>query len=267
MTFDLGDDRLLEDLATELDDPADLDEAVHAVRKEVKRLRAHLRLRRAATKPGRYAKADTELGEIGRTLAPARDAFVLGRTLESLESSDGWEPVDEIIASHHEQAIASLLAGPLDEVRRGIRRARKRWPPADGVDADTVASGLARTYRRGRAERAIAAASGTTREFHDWRKRAKYLRYQLEAIGADDELVAMLTHLGECLGLEHDHTVFISFCDEHIDLLPDRRDRYVLIDRAEQRRAELRASALASKVYDEDPEPFVASVMGGSGPV
>jgi CHAD domain-containing protein len=263
--FDLGDEHLFDELATGIADPSNLDAAVHGTRKGIKRLRAHLRLRKAATKPGRYAKADHELRVVGRLLAPARDAFVLGLTLKTLESSEGWEPAREIIASHHEQAIASLLDGPLDEVRHRLDAARKRWPGPEVVDADTITTGLRATYRRGRAERAIAAASGSSREFHDWRKRAKYLRYQLEAIDGDRDLIAELTELGEWLGHEHDHTVFIAFCDERLELLPDRRDRYALIDRAERRRDELRAAALASPTFEDDPDVFVASVKNRSG--
>lgn len=265
--FDLGDDRRFDELAGCLADPVDVDAAVHETRKGVKRLRAHLRLRRTATKPGRYAKADTELKAVGRLLAPARDAFVLGQTLQGLESSEGWEPASEIIAAHHERAIDALLAAPLDEARHGIDTARKRWPGPGDVDTDTIAAGLTTTYRRGRAERAIAAASGTPKEFHDWRKRAKYLRYQLEAIDGDPDLIAELTELGEWLGQEHDHTVFIAFCDERLELLPDRRDRYVLIDRAEHKRQALRAAALASPVFDDDPDAFVGSVLSRSGAV
>jgi CHAD domain-containing protein len=98
--------------------------------------------------------------------------------------------------------------------------------------------------------------------FHQWRKRVKYLRYQLEAIGIAEDVVAAWVELGETLGLEHDHTVFIDFCDDHIDLCPDRRDRYVLIDRAEKRRDELRASALGTDVYIRDPEAFAAAAVG-----
>ncbi len=102
-----------------------------------------------------------------------------------------------------------------------------------------------------------------TGAFHQWRKRVKYLRYQLEAIGTAEVTVTTLLELGETLGFEHDHTVFIDFCDEHIDMCPDRRDRFVLIDRAERRRDQLRSSALSTVVYARDPDEFVALVLDG----
>lgn len=243
----------------------DLDGAVHATRKGLKRLRSHLRLRRAAISPGIYADTTAELRAIGRILAPARDAFVLGSTLQSLESSEGWGPAADIIATHHEEAMATLREGPLQDVRHRIDRARAVWPEATEFDAESVADAVAATYHRGRAERALAATSGRAGEFHEWRKRVKSLRYQLEAVHAEEDAIVDLTELGEWLGSEHDHTVFIEFCDERLDLLPDRRDRYVLIDRAERRRDQLRTMALGSAVYSHDAETFAASVLQDSG--
>lgn len=252
----------LDQLLASLDDPVDIDAAVHETRKGMKRLRAHLRLTKDAIDPGVYRSEDAELRAIGRLLAPARDAFVLGLTLETLESSEGWGPAAELIARQHREAVDELLAEPIKEVRHRLGDARERWPNLEEVGQVAMTAGLTRTYERGRAERQVAASTGQAKDFHNWRKRVKYLRYQLEAIGAGEAPIADFTDLGERLGLEHDHTVFIDFCDDHIDLLPDRRDRYVLIDRAERRRDELRAAALGTDAYAEEPAGFVGSVVG-----
>lgn len=242
--------------------PEDVDEAVHSTRKGVKRLRAHLRLTKDAIDPAVYRAEDDGLRSIGRILAPARDAFVLGQTLESLESTGGWGPAAAAIGENHEAVIDELRAGTVDEVSRRFTAVRARWPEHEGLEQTVLIDGLTRTYRRGRAELAVAASDRHAMAFHAWRRRVKYLRYQLEALDAHAGVVATLTELGVTLGFEHDHTVFIDFCDDRIDLLPDRRDRYVLIDRAEQRRDELRATALATKAYAQEPDAFVSSVLG-----
>jgi CHAD domain-containing protein len=252
----------LDELFVGLDAPHDVDLAVHATRKGIKRLRAHLRLARDAIAEDTYRTEDADLRDIGRLLAPARDAYVVGLTLESLESATGWEAADDYIEAHHRAAIDELLSGPLDQARTRLESVRERWlTHPTQLEASAVTDAVERSYRRGRVERETAMASGQAKAFHQWRKRVKYLRYQLEAIGVAEDRVAAWVALGEALGSEHDHTVFIDFCDDNIDLCPDRRDRYVLIDRAERRREELRASALGSDVYAGEPEAFVA-VLG-----
>jgi CHAD domain-containing protein len=232
--------------------PEDIDDSVHATRKGVKRLRAHLRLIRDGIDKDLYRNEDADLRQIGLLLAQARDAFVLTQTLESLESSAGWDSAAAFITAHHQAAVGELLTGPIEEVRRMLVRARRRWPDPGSLTAGAIAAGVARTYSSGREEIETAAATGHAAAFHAWRKRVKYLRYQLSS----------LTELGDCLGLEHDHTVFIQFCDDNIDMLPDRRDRYVLIDRAERRRDELRSLALATDVYDRQTDVFIEAVVG-----
>lgn len=243
----------------------DLDVAVHAARKGLKRLRSHLRLRRAALPPGVYDEKNAELRAIGRMLAPARDAFVLAKTLDGLEQSAGWVPVTAIIAAHHQKTMAALLDGPLQDARRRIDEATMSWPAVTELGQQTVADSIATTYERGKATQALAARSGRAQAFHNWRKRVKTLRYQLEVVDGDERVIQELTELGDWLGDEHDHTVFIEFCDDRLDLLPDRRDRYVLIDRAERRRDQLRSRALGSTVYSSDSTPFVGLVGLSSG--
>ena len=242
--------------------PEDIDDSVHATRKGVKRLRAHLRLIRDGIDKDLYRSEDADLRQIGLLLAQARDAFVLTQTLESLESSAGWDSAAAFIAAHHQAAVGEVLAGPIEEVRHRLLTARRRWPDPERLTAEAIAAGVARTYATGRADMEAAASTGHAAAFHAWRKRVKYLRYQLEALGSDEAVVASLTELGDCLGLEHDNTVFIEFCDENIDMLPDRRDRYVLIDRAERRRDELRSLALATDVYNRQTDVFIAAVVG-----
>ena len=251
----------LDHLLATMANPGDIDAAIHETRKGVKRLRAHLRLTRGAIDPAAYRGRDDDLRSIGLILAPARDAFVLSLTLEGLESSEGWGPAGDFIKANHQAAIDEVLAGPVDEVVRILTAVRERWPRVGDVEATVITNSLARSYRRGRLARDDAVDGEHTGEFHRWRKLVKYLRYQLEAVGGDAAVVASLTELGEWLGLEHDHTVFIEFCDDEINLLPDRRDRYVLIDRAETRRAELRAASLATTVFTQEPEAFVSTLI------
>ena len=247
----------LDDLIATLEAADDLDTAVHATRKGVKRLRAHLRLSKTVIDADVYRAEDADLSVIGRALAPARDAFVLSQTLESLESSDGWGSAARSIEAHHRTAIADLRHGPLEQAIDRLRTVRARWLDLPKrPDPAAVRDGIMRSYRKGAATE-TTAATGHAEAFHRWRKQVKYLRYQLEATGGDPAVTEALLELGETLGVEHDHSVFIDFVDDNIDMLPDRRDRYVLIDRAEARREQLRALALSTDVYGGSPDDFV----------
>ncbi len=241
----------IDSIVTELDDPADVDEAVHETRKGIKRLRALLRLDTAD-----HGWVDAELSRIGRSLAPARDAAVLGHTLDALEPGGGWEGAEAYMEKHH---LATLGDLSLRATSNAFAAVRTRWS-APVIDSDAIAAAVERMYRKGRKRMHRAGEHRHADDFHAWRKQVKYLRYQLEAVEADMEVVDPLETLGDTLGLEHDHTVFIDFCDDHIDLCQDRRDRYVLIDRAEARREELRDQALATMAYTEEPEAWVARI-------
>lgn len=248
----------LDDLIATLEAADDLDAEVHSTRKGIKRLRAHLRLAKNVIDADAYRAEDSDLSAIGRALAPARDAFMLSQTLESLESSAGWSSAAGFIEAHHRTAIDDLSHGPLEEAIDRLATARTRWLDLPKhPDPAAVRDGIMRSYQKGAAAFATAAATGHAEAFHLWRKQVKYLRYQLEATGGDPVVIEALFELGETLGVEHDHSVFIDFVDDNIDMLPDRRDRYVLIDRAEARRAQLRALALSTDVYGGSPDDFV----------
>ena len=252
---------VIDEMTSAAETTDDLDLGVHTMRKGVKRLRAELRLWKTAMDPQAYRSEDEALSDIGAALAPARDAFVFGETLGALESSAGWDAAAAFIDKHHEAAIDELRRGPLGQSVAALRTLRERWlagPPHPGQAA--VEAGLMRSFRKGAAAYAEAAATGHAEAFHRWRKQVKYLRYQLEAVGGDPALIETLTELGVTLGFEHDQTVFIDFVDDNIDMLPDRRDRYVLIDRSEARRDELRALSLMTDVYADSPEEFVAAI-------
>lgn len=238
-------------IVADLADPADVDAAVHDTRKGIKRLRALLRF-----DTGGHRSIDTELSRIGRSLAPARDAAVLGHTLGALEPGVGWEGADAYMEKHHLGILDDLSLG---STMTALTTVRARWP-ARVIDSDVIAAAVERMYRKGRKRLRRASEHQHAEDFHAWRKRVKYLRYQLEAVGADDDVVEPFDALGDTLGLEHDHTVFIDFCDDHIDLCRDRRDRYVLIDRAEVRREELRDRALSTTAYAEEPEVWVTRI-------
>lgn len=265
---------------------ADVDAGIHEARKAMKRIRAILRLVRPRIGNRIYRYENRTLREAGRLVASARDAVVCVETVTSLQSRfDGvlGDEVFEDLTAKLDQRAARIRRevvagrGAVDSLVSTLERARVRlaaWP----VDEDeagayggaipnrfeSVGGGLAATYRRGRNEMGRAYRAPTTSNFHEWRKRVKYLRHQMEVLaplwpGVVGATAGALDHLGDMLGDEHDLADLLAVLTIDPELCPDPVERSLLAALAQHRRAELRASArmVGSRVYAEKPGRFI----------
>lgn len=243
----------LERLTAGLADPTDLDVAVHTTRKGIKRLRAFLRLARRSIGTSTYRIENGALRDTGRLLAPARDAYVLVDTARDLDASDrilhaldedytavmaALESVDRLQAVHRLEAIAT----------------RWRLLSWHGPDPKSIGAGIRRTYRRGLVDLETVRSTPTAAAFHGWRRRVKYLRYQLEVLDAPKRFLHPYTQLGDDLGLEHDQTVLLGVCEQHTD----DEAFSSLANRSLERREQLRFGALerGGPLFDQEPESF-----------
>jgi CHAD domain-containing protein len=114
---------------------------------------------------------------------------------------------------------------------------------------------------------AEAGRRPTADNFHTWRKRAKYLRHQVEIITplfpeVLDGYGAALTRLGDVLGQEHDLVELLRFLASRPDLAADPVERSMLVALVQHRRAELQTAAmsLGSRVYAESPDRFIRRI-------
>jgi CHAD domain-containing protein len=191
---------------------------IHEARKRVKKLRALLRLGRSALGPG-YAAENAALRDAGRVLSPMRDADVLVKAAAQLRPC---------VEDRVRPALSSLV-GTLARERRAATRdsgeavacatsalsafvARaERWR-LRGFEPDDLLEAFGRTYREGRHGLAHAARSRDDEQLHEWRKRVKDLRHQLQLLRvlwpAALEAWAQEAHtLGDRLGADHDLAV------------------------------------------------------------
>lgn len=244
----------LDNLVSGLRDPIDIDEAVHATRTGIKRLRAFVRLARVSIGTDTYRIENGTLRDAARLIAPARDARVL---IDTAASEDAAPTVVAMLEGAHADAIDILEAGVRMETIRLLELTAERWNHLawNGPPLSSIQTGLRKTYRRGRSDYATALAESTADAFHGWRRRVKYLRYQLQAIKVPDTLVAPYTDLGDHLGLEHDHTVLISVCAGY----PSDPGFAELARRSTTRRAHLRSLALdhGRRLFIARPDHFV----------
>jgi CHAD domain-containing protein len=279
---------------------ADPELGVHEARKALKRLRSMLRLVRDAIGPEVYGAENIVLRDLGRILSPVRTAFVLFEMAKTLVATLGndiapgaADDLLESLARSSREEAARVLGDPktMSHVVTTLLAARsryERWPTADTdpVDADPVDSdrllphtlrhripdefsaiepSIRRVYRRGRNAMHGAAAAPSAHTFHRWRKRAKYLRHQMEALylvwpEVIGGLAESLDTLGETLGDEHDLAELSDMITAEPSLVADDRSRQRLLMEIARRRLDLQSVALriGGSVYGDKPRAFTS---------
>lgn len=249
----------LEQLEIELRNPSNVDAAVHETRKGIKRLRAFLRLVRSSAGETTYRTENRALRDAARLIAPARDSLVL---IETAAVAGAPDAVLAALAANHREAIADLESGIRIDAADRLRSGAVRWRQVawGGSAAASVRIGLRETYRRGLADLTSVRSDPTALAFHRWRRRVKYIRYQLETVGAPSGFTHSFTNLGEDLGLEHDNTILIDVCRGHA------ADAAFLAvaHAASECREVLRSKALerGARLFAPEPETYVQTVEG-----
>ncbi len=165
-----------------------LEDAVHEARRCIKRVRSALRLIRPAI-PHTYARENRRLRDIGRSLSELRDSHALIQTLGDLEKlRGGKEPRRHAFAdartfleSRGQQIERTMEEGGMDQSISRLKEALKDIQKLTyaKVNPETISKSIYKTVKRGMKAFAAAENDRKSEKFHDWRKRAKDLRYQL----------------------------------------------------------------------------------------
>ncbi len=162
------------------------EEALHDFRKSVRRARALVSLLRPALGRTAAAGLSGELRAAFRATGALRDADILIATLRSVASDDPSRPIVERALAQEQSRDGARAAEALAAGSRVLRPLpdvlRVTLPQAFSMD--DLARGLARSSRRVRATLAEAVEAGTSAAFHEWRKRVKELRYQIELLAS-----------------------------------------------------------------------------------
>jgi CHAD domain-containing protein len=241
------------------------EEAVHEARKDMKKLRAVVRLVRDEIGDNVYQRENACFRDAGQELSGIRDADVMLATLAKLEEEIPEAAVGDLrqALEAHKLRTAAGTGGQASvqvvEILTTARRRIGRWPlDEDGFEA--VAGGIERIYRRGRKDFRNASAEPTTENLHEWRKRVKDLWYHLTILrtawppvmdALADEAHALSEHVGE----DHDLAVLLLWAAEH----GPPASAAAIAGPVDRRRAELQAGAfeLGARLYADKPGAFV----------
>src|SRR5262245_25641294 len=256
------------------------DEAVHEARKCLKKVRAVLRLVRPAIGEKNYRKENTCFRDAGRPLTEVRDAKIFIETLDRLAEHFKEHIVGRSFGDARQGLHDNLRAvrkRVLDEqhafavVAEAVRQARgriKSWADVPNKWA-AVGEGLEDVYRRAGDAHADAAADPTVEKLHEWRKQAKYLRYQLEILRPlwperMEELANEADRMGDLLGDDHDLAALRQMLTDDPGRFGDEDDREVLLALIDRRRAELEQEAmlLGRRFFQDSPRDFARRLRG-----
>ncbi|MGA9198353.1 MAG: CHAD domain-containing protein [Pseudolabrys sp.] len=243
-------------------------EAVHEVRKALKRWRALLRL---LSRPlGEQAdQLRTEARELMRAVAGARDAQSALDALADLRKADlpfSTTSTETIRARLTEMRDAAGATSFTKSTRERISRyldyatlSLERWP-LKAIDFDTVTDGLTSTYRRARQLVPDGWEDSEAEHLHDLRRRVVEHRHQMDQVEPlwprlgkvwAEEAQRLRNQLGSC----QDLAVLTSFTAPHQPLAPWRSRLAPLIQA--RRNAHLKAAArLAGRLFAEKPKAF-----------
>jgi CHAD domain-containing protein len=256
------------------------DAAVHEARKRFKQVRGALRMVRKELGGREFDRENRTFRDAGRPLSEVRDAKVMLETLDELAkhyngklAAGSFKRLRRALRARRRDVRKRVLnenhatGSILKAVKQSSRGARD-WPLAhNGWRA--IAAGLQRTYRQGRDAMDEAIRDGSDEAFHEWRKRAKDLRYGIELLTRAwpetmQPMADALHHLTDLLGQDHDLAVLQGIVENELKHVDADDERELLRALVSQRRDELlkEARELGRKLYAECDNDFIDRIHG-----
>lgn len=194
------------------------DENVHSIRKELKRMRASLRLLREPLGITAYRRLNRTVRDAARRLTPVRDTTVLLQALENTIKHNGTfsrtSAIKELRHSLQQERRLNrtqLTATAITAIRRRLNTVKRSLQHLSGSRLDQADVNIALKHAHKKSRKAFKAVKREPRDdnLHEWRKQVKYEFNQLELlqplkprdIGA---IIGQAHQLSDHLGDDHD---------------------------------------------------------------
>ncbi len=244
------------------------DKKVHQLRKRFKKIRALLRMFRGSF--GNYKKENRFFRDLGRKLSELRDAETRLHTLEKLQTDYEQEIKLKVFKKADDQLLDSKLnqiiafgreEGDFDTIEESLKASLSRvkaWK-LEKKGFESIEDGLLKTYSRARKNHKKIDGSSKPQDFHQWRKRAKYFRYQLkllrnlwpEALNFERKAWHKLT---DDLGDDHDLHVLAKAIKKMKDLNKKEKQLLMALSEAKHRDFRQKSFLLGNYLISEPPE-------------
>jgi len=256
------------------------DKAVHDARKCCKKIRAVLRLVRDEIGQDLYRRENVLYRDAARDLSDLRSSAVMAEILDALcvrfdndLPPDAFIDVRRGLMVRHYQTLqdavesGNLLLDVAEDLRKG--RDRLLHLSLETEDFFTLRQGVRRVYRRGHRAMQASIENPTTENLHEWRKRVKYLRYQMRILNPLEPVLVQaladdLDTLSDLLGLDHDLAELAVLVQTTPRLSSSKKELKSLLVLISQHRPKLQAEAfvLGARIYEETPRVFVDRLQG-----
>jgi CHAD domain-containing protein len=262
-------------------------ELIHQARKDLKSLRATLRLARASMPDESFKRENVFFRDAGRSLSSARDRQVILEAIERIQDkprktapATRQGPVRNVVEHLRRrlqrEATTKIPAQALVRLRRDLQKAQQRinhW--FDGVLLNPafewdlfIGTGLRRIYKRGRKLLiqfdAVGPENVSEETWHELRKYARILGFQLRLLQPSlprslTPLLKECDELAKKLGIDHDFAVLRArVLKEPSESQASADAQKALIESVDRRKRKLRGAALevARHLYSEKPRQF-----------
>ncbi len=249
-------------------------ESIHTTRKQIKKLRALLRLACGHVPKKQLKHPLAALHTAAAYLAPPRDALVKYQAMRQLARLHARHS-----ASRPHSRMQTFLKRECDEqtecfrAKRHARRVRhilQKLPRDFGrlnlkhEGWKIFGSAAKRSYRLAQNARDCALNESTPEKFHEWRKRVKDLLYTIQLLGRISPkqmstLSVQFEKLTELLGDDHDLEMLRQTVLKNSLKVDSEAATQRLLSGIERRQLKLRKSALklGNRLMDEPPSTFV----------
>ena len=248
-------------------------EAIHCVRKDIKKARAMLRLTRNRIRKRDYRLLIKLLRQAANHLAAVRDAYVKSAALRDLLAHFKSQLAPQALR-HVRTTLQTDLRkekerfierNTAEAVQRLIRRAARQFDDLNisGKGWPALCPGVKVAYRQGREAYQTVLEHPAPENFHEWRKRVKDLWYDVRVLRPVwpeqmDAMAAELGTLGEHLGDDHDLFILQETARKQCIQESHAQEFETLRGLIEARQRELRLAAreLGARFYSEKPSTF-----------
>jgi len=251
-------------------DRSPMDHGVHEARKCLKKSRSVMRLFQNILGK-EYEQGNAALRDAGRKLSPVRDSQALIEMFDELNDKYRDDLGDRSLISIRDGLVKrkKSLAREFQQKRtRGVvlktlrlfARGVGQWS-VDEADLPALSKSLARTIRRNQQACRTAYAESRPESFHEWRKRAKDLRYHLNLVSKAwpevlDGFEAAAKNLESKLGDDHNLVVMRGTILEKPAAFGNEEDITAFLKIVDDHQKKLRSACrtLADRLYSEAPK-------------
>lgn len=251
-------------------------DGIHEMRRRSKKIRALLRLVQDNISSDVYRQENKCFSALSRTFNDVRDAEVLLETFAKVKEHLGLErkgclgEIEEALGKNlNEERHKQLDENQgINGVVMGLQQALSRlndWE-IEGQGWSVLGAGILKTYGQGQVHLSQALALPSMTRIHEWRKKVRYLGFQLKLLQFLHPQVkkkfSQFAALGSLLGYHHDLAVLRETLLKNALGLKDSHSTSVLVDHMDMlsRGIEREVFVLGTHLFIKKPEKFEQSI-------